>query len=197
MAENYRVDYLPDSDQDRGVLIFKDEQPVFGRTPLAKPEENCSYGQYQIKIGKDGYIEGEVKNSGSGETDAFLRSLFVDYGPTEIKEALEKALNKMSPGTKLVECNHSDPLSFKERFVVTTKYKSKDYCKRAGDILIFQLPEVGQECVPKGKSERRYPIVSWTNSMSKKEAEFNIPDGHDVYYLPEPLEVINPYFEFR
>ena len=197
VAKHYRIDYLPESDQDRNVLIFKDQQPIFGKTPLAKPGDNSSYAQYQIKIGKDGSIEGEVKNSGSGETDAFLRSLFVDYNLTQIKEALEIALNKMSPGTKLVEYNHSDPLSFRERFVVTTKYKSKDYCKKTGDILIFQLPDAGQECTAKGKNERRYSIVSWTNSLSKKEAEFNIPYGYEVYYLPEPLEVINRYFEFR
>jgi hypothetical protein len=197
VAKNYRIDYLPEGDQDRGILIFKDQQPIFGKTPLAKPDENSSDAQYQIKIGKDGYIEGEVKNSGSGETDAFLRSLFVDYSPTVIKEVFEIALNKMSPGAKLVKYEHSDPLNFREKFVLTTKYNSKDYCKKAGNILIFQLPEVGQECAPKGKNERRYPIVSWTNSISKKEAEFNIPDGYQVYYLPEPLEVINPYIEFH
>jgi hypothetical protein len=197
VAKNYQIDYLPEGDQDRDVLIFKDEQPIFGKTPLAELKENSSYAQFKIKIGIDGYIEGDVKNSGSGETDAFLRSLFLDYSPTQIKEAFEIALNKMSPGTKLVEYNHSDPSSFKERFVVTTKYKSKDCCKKTGDILIFQLPDVGQECTAKVKNERRYPIVSWTNSLSKKEAEFNIPDGYEAYYLPEPLEVINPYFEFR
>jgi hypothetical protein len=27
--------------------------------------------------------------------------------------------------------------------------------------------------------------------------EFNIPEGFEVYHLPEPVEIKNPYFEFR
>jgi hypothetical protein len=27
--------------------------------------------------------------------------------------------------------------------------------------------------------------------------EFNIPEGYEVYHLPEPVEIKNQYFEFR
>lgn len=197
VAENYRIDYLPDSNQNRDVLIFHDQKIVIGRTPLAKPEENTSYSQYQINVGTDGSIAGEVKNSGHGGTEAYFRSFFVDHSPTEIGEYFERSVDKISPGTKLVEVTHSDPKNFKENFVVKIKYFAEDYCRKAREFLIFQLPEVGQNCVGTGKKGRRYPIVFWTNSYSKKEAEFNIPEGYEVYHLPEPVEITNPYFEFR
>jgi hypothetical protein len=26
---------------------------------------------------------------------------------------------------------------------------------------------------------------------------FNIPEGYELYYLPEPVEIKNPYFEYH
>jgi hypothetical protein len=39
--------------------------------------------------------------------------------------------------------------------------------------------------------------VVWNNYYSKDEAEFNVPEGYKVYYLPEPVKIKNQYFEFR
>jgi len=197
VAENYQIDYLPSSDQNRDVLIFKDQKIIFAKTPLAKPEENASSSHQKIMIETDGSIKVEFEDSLSGDKEASFRQFFIDYSPTEIKEALEKRVDKISPGAKLVEYTHSDPLNFKEKFVLNIKYYAQDYCKKAGDILIFQVPEIEQSCGVTAKKERRYPIVFWTHSYSKEEVEFNIPVGYEVYFLPEPVEVINQYFEFR
>jgi hypothetical protein len=197
VAKNYRFDYLPDSDQNRDVLIFKDEKTPFGKTPLAKPEENAYYSQSQIKIGLDGYIECEVKNFGSGGDEAFLRSFFMNNRPTKIKESLEERVDDISSGARLLTYTHSDPVNFKERFELKIKYNAQDYCRKAGDILIFDVPEICKGCSATGKKDRRYPIVVSNNSYNKDEVEFNVPEGYEVYYLPEPMETKNQYFEFR
>jgi len=196
-AEECRFDYLLGSDQDRDVLIFKDHGAIFGTTPLAKAEENAYVCQQQIKIGADESIEVEEKDFGSGFREASMRSFFIDNNPTEIKEALEKMVDGMSPGAKLLDYTYSDPLNFQKRFVATIKYFAPDYCKKAGDILIFQVPGIEKGCAGTGKKERRYPLVFWTNASSKDEVVFNIPEGYEVYYLPEPVEIENPYFDFH
>lgn len=164
---------------------------------MAKPEENAYRSRQIIKIRADGSIEGEARNFGSGDIEASLRLFYIENSPTEIKETLEKRIDKIFPGAKLLQYSNSDPLNFKEKFVVNVKYYALDYCKNAGNILIFDLPGIRQSCAATGKRERRYPLVSWTNSYEKKEVEFNIPQGYDIYYLPEPVEVMNQYFEFR
>ena len=197
VAPNYRFDYLPGNDQNRDVLIFKEDKLVFGKTPLAKPEENAYYSQSQIKIGSDGSIESEVKNFGLGGKEASLRSYFMDRRPTKIREALEERVDEISPGARLLTYTHSDPLNFEERFEVRIKYYARDYCRKAGDILIFEVPELWKSCLATGKKERRYPVVVWNNSYSKDEVVFNVPDGYEVSHVPEPVEVKNQYFEFR
>jgi transglutaminase-like putative cysteine protease len=197
VAENYRFNYLPSSDRDRGVLIFGNKKIVFARTPLAKPEDNAYYSQSQIKIESDGNIQCEVKNFGNGGEEASLRSFFKKSSPTKIKDSLEERVDKISSGAKLLTYTHSDPLNFKERFEVTIKYNAKDYCRKAGDILIFDVPEIQKSCPATGKKDLKYPIEIWNTSYKKDEVEFNVPEGYEVYYLPEPMEIKNQYFDFR
>lgn len=53
IAENYRVNHLPEYDQNRDVIIIKDPHPIFAKTPLSTPEENAFYAQRQIVIKND------------------------------------------------------------------------------------------------------------------------------------------------
>jgi hypothetical protein len=197
VAENYRFNYLPSSDQNRDVLIFNNKKIVFVRTPLARPEENAYYSQSQIKIELDGSLECEVKNLSFGGEEASLRSFFIKNSPTKIKDSLEERVDKISSGAKLLTYTHSDPLNFKERFGVTIKYNAKDYCRKAGDILIFDVPEIQKSCPATGKKDLKYPIELWNTSYNKDEVEFNVPEGYKVYHLPEPMEIKNQYFDFR
>jgi hypothetical protein len=197
VAKNYRFNYLPDSDRNRDVLIFDDGKIVFEKTPLANLEENSYYNQSQIRIGLDGSMECEVKNFSFGDEEASLRSFFIKSSPTKIKDSLEERVDKISSGAKLLTYTHSDPLNFKERFDVTIKYNAKDYCRKAGDILIFDVPEIQKSCPATGKKDLKYPIEVRDTSYKKDEVEFNVPEGYEVYHLPEPMEIKNQYFDFR
>jgi transglutaminase-like putative cysteine protease len=197
VAEDYRFNSLPGSDQNRDVLIFKDKETLFATTRLAEAGENAFYVKHRVLIGSDGSIKGEAKSSGTGGQEASLRSFLIYNNPTEVKEALEKDLEEVSPGAKLVKYVHSNPLNFKEGTELTITYDAPDYSVKAGDILIFHVPEIPGSCVAADKETRRYPIVVRTNSLEKREVKFGIPSGYDVYYLPEPVEIANDYFEYR
>ena len=196
-AQYHRFDYLPDSDQDRGILIFKDHRTIFSKTPLAEPKDNAYFSQEHINIKKDGAIEGEQKNTCLGSREALSRSLYTKFSPTEIREGLGGVVDGISPGAKLLDYTYTDPPDFKKKFTYFIKYNAPDYCKKAGDILIFQLFGIEESCAATDKEERRYPIEHHSNSYGKNEVHFNIPEGYELYYLPEPVEIKNPYFEYR
>jgi len=196
-AEYHDFHYLPDDDQNRGVLIFKDHETIFGKTPLAESESNGYFSQQQIDIRSDGSVEVEIKEFCSGTIEAGARSFYGDLSPTEIKEALEGFLGGILLRAELLQYTYTDPLDFKKEFSVHIKCCAPNYCKKAGDILIFQVPMIEESCSGADKEERRYPIVHRANSYNKNGVEFNIPDGYEVYYLPEPVEIKNPHFEYR
>ena len=196
-AQYHRFAYLPDSDQDRGILIFKENKAIFSKTPLAEHKDNAYFRQQHIDIKKDGAIEGELKNTCSGSREASRRSLYTKSSPTEIREGLERIVDGLSPGAKLLDYTYTDPLDFKKKFTYSIKYNAPDYCKKAGDIFIFQLFGIEASCAATDKEERRYPIEHQSNSYGKNEVNFNIPEGYELYYLPEPVEIKNPYFEYH
>jgi hypothetical protein len=198
-AETYTFDYLPESDQHRGVIIFEGLESIFGKTPLSKPEEDAVLYHDQIKIMPDGSIELDTNKHFSGSEEAYYRYKLIDSRPTEIKEAFEEEVYGLFPGAKLMKYAHSDPLDFKKRLEIRLKYHATDYCKKAGDILIFRIPDldIGDWCWEAGKEERRYPVLHSSKSYRKHEVEFNIPEGYDVYYLPGKIEMNNPYFEYK
>ncbi len=196
-AEYYRFAFLPDSDQNRGILIFKDSENTFERTPLSEPEYNAFVTQQQIEIKTDGAIEGEVKVFSSGSKEASLRSFFIDYSPIVVKEVLEEFVDEIATGARLLQHTYTDPLDFKKKFIEYINYYAPDYCKKAGDILIFQVPMVKKSCDGTGKEERRYPLLYHSKSYKKDKVEFNIPEGYEVYHLPEPIEIKTPYFEYH
>jgi hypothetical protein len=166
VAENYRFNYLPDNDQNRDVLVFNDEKITFDKTLLAKPEDNAYYNQSQIKVGLDGSIECEVRNLGFGSKEASFRSFFSNNRPTKIKESLEERVDGISSGAKLLTFAHSDPLNFKEKFGLNFKYNAQDYCRKAGDILIFDAPEIWKSCPAQAKRPE-ISIVVWNSSLTK------------------------------
>jgi len=155
------------------------------------------FSQQQITVKEDGTIEVKAKGFFSGSEEARFRTYFNNSSPIEIKEMFHEAIDEISPGAKLLDYAYSDPLDFKQRLTVKLKYIAADYCKKAGDILIFQVPGLYGECLESVKQERKHPVLYESQSYSKNEVRFSIPEGYDVYHLPEPVEIKNPYFEYR
>ena len=196
-AEDHRFDYLPDDDQNRGVVIFEDRGAVFSTTPSAEAQENTVFLGQEIEIGSNGFINVNQRYSTSGSEEATLRSFFINSCPTKAQEGLQKLIGKVSPGAELLNYTHSDPLDFKAPFVLEMTYGVSDYCVKAADILIFQVPNIKEKCLGADKQERRYPTSYEPKSYSKKEAQFNVPEGYEIYHLPKQVEMKNPYFEYR
>ena len=196
-AEYHRADYLPAGDQNRDVLIFKDQETIFARTPLEKAKDNAVVKQQHIKIKTDGAIEAEVKFILTGSKEASNRSAAVDSSPAETKKEIEEIRGEISPWARLLEYSYTDPLDFQKPFTHYAKYRAPDYCKKAGDILVFRVPSIGRNCKGIDKEKRQYPISFWARSYSKNEVGFNIPDGYEIYHLPVRVRMVNPYFEYR
>jgi hypothetical protein len=197
--ENIPFDYLPEDDQDRRVLIFREHQPSFGETPLAKPKENAVVYRRDVKIMPDRSIKVDSYTRYSGEEESEFRYALANGGSTEVKESFEEAIHELFPSAKLTEYGYTDPFDFKQRLEIRLKYHAADYCKKAGDILIFQIPEpdIGIWCSEIGKEERRYAILHDSRYYQRDEVVFNIPKGYDVYHLPPEIVMKNPYFEYR
>jgi hypothetical protein len=192
-----RFEYLPEWDQNRSVIILKENEPVFVKTPLGRPEDNAIIIKQQINIKPTGSIDVDEWRFFTGSKEISARYLALDISPKQIREELEELVRKVYPRARLLEYTHSDPLDFKKEFEIGVEYRAIRYCKKAGDFLIFKMPDIKKISSGTDKKERRNPIFNDSGSYRIKEAEFNIPQGYDLYHLPEKIEIKNSYFEYR
>jgi hypothetical protein len=192
-----RFDYLPEWDQNRSVIILKENEPIFAKTPLGRPEENAIFVKQQVKIKPTGSIDVDESRFFTGSKEISARYLLLDLSPKQIREELEELVRKVYPRARLLEYTHSDPLDFKKKFEMSLEYRAIRYCKKAGDFLIFKMPDIRKISTSTDKKKRRNPIFNDSGSYRKKEAEFNIPQGYDLYHLPEKVEIKNSHFEYR
>jgi transglutaminase-like putative cysteine protease len=196
-TETYPFDYLPSTDQDRDCLLLKESKGVFAHTPLAQPSDNGVLQQQIITIGPDGSLEVVRKASSVGDYGATDRSTYMDYGSSELREHIERAVSSLDPGAKLIAYQISDPSDFEIPFTTIYRYVAENYCKRAGDLLLFPVPGVSYECLTPATERRRYPIEHPSVSFLRDEAQIVLPEGYEVFYLPTGMEIATPSHEFR
>jgi hypothetical protein len=196
-ADYSRTDLLPAEDQDRGVLVFEEEAPRFVRTPLLGPEKNRNVLQQEIVIEPDGAIDVSQKRTSSGYYERIMRRVFAEFNPTELGEGFEEYVSGISPGASLLDYSHTSAMDFTRSLSWELRYRARGYCKKAGDMMIFQLPGIGEDCTAAEKNERRYPIVQEELSVSEQVSTFNVPEGYGVYHLPERVAIETPYFDYR
>lgn len=196
-GETYPFAYLPSEDQDRQCLLLKGSKGIFTRTPPAQPHDNGILQQQTISIGPDGSLEVVRKVSTCGDYGATDRAAYIAYGPTELREHIERAVNSLYPGAKLIAYGVSNPLRFEIPLTTTYRYVLEGYCKRAGDLLMFPLPGVSYECLTPAKEKRSHPIEHPSVSFLRDEVQIVLPDGYEVYYLPTGMELTIPSHEFR
>ena len=196
-GETYPFGYLQSEDQDRDCLLLKGTKGIFTHTPPAQPHDNGVLQQQIITIRPDGSLDVVRKAATCGDYGAADRAALIAFGPTELREHIERAVNSVVPGAQLIAYEVSDPLSFELPLTTTCRYVVEGYCKRAGDLLMFPLPGVSYECLTPAHEKRRYPIENPSVSFQRDEAEIVIPEGYEVYYLPNGMESTIPSHEFR
>jgi hypothetical protein len=189
--------YLPSMDQDRDILIFKDREVLFAKTPIEEPQASGTFTKQVIRIEQDGSIEVSATYTYAGDVESGERFIYLNSSSLRIKEIFEQKIDNLSVGAQLIEYSHADPLNFKERFYDQFKYHAPDYCKKAGNILTFQIPHIRNSCCASDIKERGFPLDIAESDYRNHTVDITPPQGYKVYYLPDPVEIRCPFFEFR
>jgi len=189
--------YLPAVNQNRGVIVFHEGRPVFAETPRESADANGIFSTKQITLSADGSAGIELYSQLSGAEEASFRFTFGDSNPALIKQLFEKVGWDSLRGARLLEYSFSDPFDYNMNFEFTASYSADRFWERAGDIVILPTVDDVGECIAADTEERTFPIVFDSLKFEKEEVRFSIPEGYRVYFLPEKVEIVNPYFEYR
>jgi hypothetical protein len=183
---------LPTDDQDRKVLIFKEDGHQIQSTPLYPAEHNLVKQQINIKINDDETVSAEKTIFTYGVYDQSQR-LWLLYTPPElIEEMLKERAQEASIGAKLEQYNIKNLENLNEPIVLSYKFKGAEYFTVAGTLRIApQLTALDTTLVAKDK--RKYAIDF--GALDTKEQIFNIelPPSFAVKYIPSSVSEDSPW----
>lgn len=106
-------------------------------TPISPPENHYWKLVGITKLLDNGTLEGTLTVEAEGQTDAFLRRAFSRTFSSSWEDYFPKLLYAVSPKTKIIEQNFSNPDDISKPFKYTVKYSIPDYAVITKDIIYF------------------------------------------------------------
>ncbi|MCX5712047.1 MAG: DUF3857 and transglutaminase domain-containing protein, partial [Candidatus Omnitrophica bacterium] len=194
-AETCSFGDLPLGDQDRGVLVIKENNFEIKKTPLFPAEHNLIKQMTQVKVNNDESISVEKEVIVKGQFDQAQRYWLLYTPPELIEESLKEKIQDFSIGAQLIKYNIKNLDDLNTPVILSYDFSGKEYFTQAGSLrLMPQLTGVDTTVI--AKSERRYPIDF--ESLDSKETilEIELPADFKVKYLPKSIIETSPWLDF-
>lgn len=196
--DSCKYEYLPWTDQGVELLIVKKGGFEFITTPIAPAGSNISETRSNVQIKEDLSLESKEVFTYAGEEEISARMAVKYTTENIIRNQLVQKLHGSYPEVLLENYTFSDPLKFDENFTLILNFIAKDYVKKAGNLLIFNMPSA--EFINSGLfgSEKRiYPINFHFLHKDISDVSIDVPKGYTVKYLPENIELNNSFAFFK
>jgi tetratricopeptide (TPR) repeat protein len=186
---------LPADDQERKVLVFKDDGFEIKETFLSSFSHNKIISSLKIKLENDETIMAEKRVIPFGLYNQIQRAWFLYSQPEMIRQSIEKGIQDISTGAKLENYNIENLEEWGKPVILKYDFKGPFSWISAGDLRILpQLSELAVDLVAKEK--RNYPLKLGLPTTEEKEIIFEFPSDFVVTYLPENIHVNSAWIEF-
>lgn len=194
-AETCSFGDLPADDQQRRVLIIKDDGYEIKETPLFPAGHNLIKQSLAITLNSDESISAQKAVFTYGLYDQAQRFWLLYTPPELVKERLNERLQEVSIGAKLDNYSIKNLESLDEPLILDYTFKGPEYLTAAGPIRIIpQLAALDASLV--AKAQRRYPIDFGILDTKEIIFEIALPAGFIVKYMPESIRQDSPWLKF-
>lgn len=186
---------LPSGDQDRRVLVFKEDGYTIEETPLYPSRHNLNKQDLKIKIGNDETIKAEKNIFTYGVYDQAQRFWLLYTPPELIGQTLKEKIQEVSIGAQLIDYNIKNLKDLNQPLVFNYSFSGPEYFTDAGPLRIMpQLAGVDVSLVAKDK--RVYPIDLGIPDLKEIDLEIEIPRTFVIKYMPQNVVEDSPWIKF-
>lgn len=186
---------LPAGDQQRRVMVFKEDGYKIQDTPLFAAASNRVVQRLSLKVNSDESITAQKVNLTSGIYDQGQRYWLLYTPPELIEERLKEKIQDVSIGAKLDNYKIENLTELDEPIVLSYAFHGPEYFTEAGALRITpQLTGLDSSIVAKDK--RRYPIDFGVLDVKETVFEISVPEGFAIKYIPAAIKKESPWLRF-
>jgi len=187
---------LPSDDQERKVLLFKEDSFEILPIPLSSSERNLIEYEMKIEVDRNEEVSAERKITAQGEFDQAQR-FYVKYTPPKLlEEDLRKKISEFCIEGKLISYEIQNLESLDKNIILRYNFRGKDYFIKAGDLRILPIyAEINTSIV--SQDEREYPLDLGIPDQIKNTIELEIPKDFKVRYILPSIEERSEWMDFN
>jgi len=194
-AETCSFGGLPSLDQERKVLVFKEDGYQIKDTPLYPAGHNLLKQSLTIRINDDESIEADRSVLTKGIYDQSQRNWLLYTPPELIFAALQENIQSISIGAKLKDYNIRNLDNLNIPLILDYRFSGPEYFTSAGNLMILpQLSYLDASLVAKEK--RKYPIDLHILDLKDSVFEVAIPANFVIKYMPESVNEDSPWLKY-
>ena len=191
-AETCAFDDLPQDDQQRKVLVVKQDGYQLADTPLYPAEHNLMRQDFKVKVNNDESITAEKSINTYGIYDQMQRYWLLYTAPELIRESLKEKIQEFSIGAKLETYNIANLDDLNRPLVLSYKFTGGEYFTYAGGLRI--MPQLfGLDTSLVAKDKRRYAIELGILDSKETIFEIEIPANFAITYIPDNVDEESPW----
>jgi len=194
-AQNYRYPYF--RADDHGVAAVNAIRGDLKMIPVPPPEDNHRISHLDITLESNGDAIVRTRNAYNGNTEAGVRGFWKRVREDNRKLMMTEYVNSISPGAILDDFTLSDLDDLNVPLTMTIDYTLAKHAIRAKDLMYLRIPTLERNYPEVALETRRYPIQYITTEQRDLEIDLALPAGFHAKWLPPPLEIANPYIEYR
>jgi hypothetical protein len=187
-------------EQQQEVLMGLPEGADLLTTPVSPPEKHPLDLTVRSTLKGDGTLEGTLKVTADGQSDAALRRLYRGRVRSEWAALDEAMLTSVDPRAVSLKITRSDPDDVRNPFSMEIEFRIPGYARalEGGSLLLIPLvarDPVGQAmhadelALSTKPAERRYPVRIGCSKLVRLSEQMTLPEGARVEGLPNAVKL--------
>lgn len=174
---------------DHDVYAINAIERKIEKTPIPRPSENERKYEYEMTVSS---LDCEVifRAHYTGDWEDGLRWYYQHKKEEEIRKIFEEMIHEISPYSELIDYSLENVHDISRPFGMVLKYRLKNYLKKTGDLLLFELPDLVDRYTfdEVGLGERKFPISYSTSRRITHSYTITFPKEFKVAYLPDAID---------
>ncbi len=172
------------------VELFSKNKYNYLTIPAAQNIYDDGYlKKMKIKLNDDDSIEVDEIYEFYGNSSVSPRSIVLS-SEEEQKKYFEETVSNIDNNAELIDYSFSENNIDTRLFIMRQNYKIKEYVLSAGkNIRAFRIPCLTSEGFRFSDTKRLYDIKWNGHEFTGIQAEINIPENYDIYFLPADVKL--------